>query len=338
MRDAAFAVSAEAAHGESRTAIVQRIGPAGQVSQADVADPVAAVEADGRVEVIRVVVPDADFVDHVLRDDPRVTDGEIPALLGEVGVGEGAGVQLGSLVIHEPLEQVVLRGQHLIRAPGGRIGIVGKVTNREIVVGQGIVRRRDGRRQHPGKLREPARRDDVARERLLCHRIDDRRRHAREVAGQERGIGHAGEQRPGLFRPQPLVRPEREHLVLDQGTAEREPGQLPVARLLPEVVLGLEARVAEIIVAGTGEPIRAGLGHDRHDGLSLSVLRCECVSQHVDFLHRVERRVQRQVVEAQRSHVHAVDRVIGGAVASTFDCHVQAAAAARGAELRAARK
>ena len=146
LRDAAFAVSAEAAHGESRTAIVQRIGPAGQVSQADVADPVAAVEADGRVEVIRVVVPDADFVDHVLRDDPRVTDGEIPALLGEVGVGEGAGVQLGSLVIHEPLEQVVLRGQHLIRAPGGRIGIVGKVTNREIVVGRRIVRRRDRRR------------------------------------------------------------------------------------------------------------------------------------------------------------------------------------------------
>ena len=85
------------------------IGPAGQVSQADVADPVAAVKADGRVEVIGVVVADTDFVDQALGDHPRVADGEIPALLREVRVGKGTGVQLRSLVVHEPLEYVVLR-------------------------------------------------------------------------------------------------------------------------------------------------------------------------------------------------------------------------------------
>src|SRR5262249_4941808 len=51
---------------------------------------------------------------------------------------------------------------------------------------------------------------------------------------------------------------------------------------------------------------------------------------------RVERRVERQIVESQRADVDAVDGVVRRAVASTFDGHVLTAAAARGAKLRAA--
>src|SRR5260221_615965 len=51
---------------------------------------------------------------------------------------------------------------------------------------------------------------------------------------------------------------------------------------------------------------------------------------------KFERRVERQVVEAERADVHAVDRVVGRAVSAAFDGDVLAAAAAGGAELRAA--
>src|SRR5438874_4224334 len=74
LRDAAFAVSAEAAHREAGATVIQWIDAAGQIFQSDVADPVAAVDADRRIQVIRVVVADPDFVDDRLRDDPRLAD------------------------------------------------------------------------------------------------------------------------------------------------------------------------------------------------------------------------------------------------------------------------
>src|SRR5207248_8472236 len=51
LRDAAFAVAGEPGHREARPAVVDRIGGAGKIAQADVADPVSAVEADRRVQV-----------------------------------------------------------------------------------------------------------------------------------------------------------------------------------------------------------------------------------------------------------------------------------------------
>ncbi len=86
-----------------------------------------------------------------------------------------------------------------------------------------------------------------------------------------------------------------------------------------KVIFRVEAVAAVELVGRAVQLVRAGLGHDRHDGLSLAVLGGERVSKQADFLHRIDRRVQRQVVETQRPHVHAVDRVVGGTVAPALD-------------------
>ena len=69
--------------------------------------------------------------------------------------------------------------------------------------------------------------------------------------------------------------------------------------------------------------------------MTLAVLGAEGIPENVDLLHGVERRVQRQVVESQRAHVHAVDGVVGGTVSTALDGHVLTAAAPRRSELRA---
>ena len=74
LRDAALAIAAEAGHGEARTPVVDRIGAAGEVPQPDVADPVAAVLADRRVQMVGVVVAEARLVDDRRRHDPRLAD------------------------------------------------------------------------------------------------------------------------------------------------------------------------------------------------------------------------------------------------------------------------
>src|SRR5262249_60822850 len=55
----AFALAAEPGQREVRTSVVDRIGTPRQILEADVAHPVAVVEADRRVEVVGVVVAEA---------------------------------------------------------------------------------------------------------------------------------------------------------------------------------------------------------------------------------------------------------------------------------------
>ena len=116
----------EAGHGEPGTAVVDRIGAAREIAQADVADPVAAVQADRRVQMVGVVVADPDLVDQARRDHPRIAGGEIASLLRQVRVAEHARVQLRALVVHEALKQVV-PGQDLIAPHRRRVGIVAEV-------------------------------------------------------------------------------------------------------------------------------------------------------------------------------------------------------------------
>jgi hypothetical protein len=160
----------------------------------------------------------------------------------------------------------------------------------------------------------------------------------RPVSGSRiaRRIGDAAEQRPIGLRAQPLVAAEDEGAVLDDRAAGRHACLRLVARLLPEIVLGIQGVVAAIVVRRRAESIGPRLGDDGDDGLSLSVLGGERIAQDVHLLDGVERRVQRQVVEAKRADVDAVDRVVGRTVAAAFNRHVLAAAAAGGAELRAA--
>ena len=235
LRDAAFAVPREAGHRETGTPVVDRIGAAREIPQTDVADPVAAIEADGRVQVVRIVVAESDFVDDARCEDPCVAGGEIPSRLRQVRVAEHTWVQLRALVIHEPLKEIVA-GQDLIAPHGGRVRVVAEIADRPVVVRGGIVRRRDSRRQRPGKVREATCRNHVSRKRQPVERIDDRRRDPGEIAGK---LGRAGNDRkerlPGR-RSQPLIASEREDPVSDDRTAGREAGLGAIARLLPEVV------------------------------------------------------------------------------------------------------
>ena len=73
--------------------------------------------------------------------------------------------------------------------------------------------------------------------------------------------------------------------------------------------------------------VGARLGDHRDDRLSLAVLGREGVPQQVDFLHGVDRRVERHVVPAQRPHVDAVDGVVRRAVAAALDGDVLVAPA-----------
>ena len=338
LRDAAFAVAGEPGHREAGPAVVDRIGGAGKIAQADVADPVSAVEADRRVQVVGVVVAEPDLVDDVLRDDPRFAHCEVAAVLRKVREAEHARVDLRAFVVEKPLEQLVLRVERLIAPQRRGVRIVVERLNRHVVVHPARVRRGNGRRENPREVREASRRNDVSLEGLTCQRIDDRRRQAREVAAHERRIRHARKQRLVLIGSEPFVRAEEERAVLQRRPAERRTSLRAVARFLTEEVRRLVGGVAHVVVTGSAEAVRSRLRDDRDDGLTLSVLGGERVAEHVDFLHGVERRVQRDVVEAQRADVHAVDGVVGRAVAAAFDRHELTAAAAGGAELRAARE
>ena len=65
----------EAGEGEARTPVVDRIDAASKVAQADVANPVPAVQANRRVQMVGVVVAEPDFVDETWRDHPGVAGG-----------------------------------------------------------------------------------------------------------------------------------------------------------------------------------------------------------------------------------------------------------------------
>ena len=142
-----------------------------------------------------------------------------------------------------------------------------------------------------------------------------------EVSRQKRLARHAPEERLSLVRSQPLVGAKHKNPVVDDrtsaGAAKRIALILGLGRR--KVILRVETVAAVELVGRTVQLVRAGLGHDGHDCLSLAVLGGERVSKQADFLHRIDRWVQRQVVETQRPHVHAVDRVVGGAVAPALD-------------------
>ena len=52
LRDATLAVAGEPRDREARTTVVDRVGPAGEIAQTDVPDPIPPVQADGRRDVV----------------------------------------------------------------------------------------------------------------------------------------------------------------------------------------------------------------------------------------------------------------------------------------------
>src|SRR6185503_574630 len=88
LRIAAFALVNESGNRDVRTAVGERERRRGEVFQAQFARPVASFGTDRRVEVIRVVVAEAELVDPRRREDPRMSHCEVPAPLWQVGRGE----------------------------------------------------------------------------------------------------------------------------------------------------------------------------------------------------------------------------------------------------------
>ena len=152
-------------------------------------------------------------------------------------------------------------------------------------------------------------------------RIANRRGERREVSRQKRLARHAAQERLPLNRSQSLVGAKHEELVAhDRPAAGGAELVALVFRLgRREEVFRIEPIAAIELVGGAVQLVGARLRDDGDDRLALPVLGGERVAKQAHFLHRVDGRVQRQVVEAQRSDVHAVDRVVGRAVASAFD-------------------
>ena len=227
--------------------------------------------------------------------------------------------------------------QYLVSPNGCRIRVVEEVADRPEVAGTSVVRRRNGRCQDLGKIGEPACRDLIARERQAGQWVDDRGRDARKVAVQQRLRGHRREESTPLSRAQAFVPAEHEHFVGHNRSPGRKSVLVPLERRLRrgKVVLRVESVVARELVGRSAEAVRPRFRDDRDDRLPLTIFSRERIPEKTHFLHRVERRVQRQVVEAQRPDVDTIDRVIGRTVTAPFDGHVLVTTAAGSAELRA---
>src|SRR6185503_2984933 len=72
LRDTELDVPGKAGHRETGAPVVDRIDPAGEVPHTNVADPVAAIQADRRVQMVRIVVAESEVVDEARKVDPRV--------------------------------------------------------------------------------------------------------------------------------------------------------------------------------------------------------------------------------------------------------------------------
>ena len=123
----------------------------------------------------------------------------------------------------------------------------------------------------------------------------------------------------GLARP--LVAAEEEQLVAHHRSAGGDAELVALVYRLGrcKVILRVERLVAEVLVGGAVVRVGARLGDHRHHRRTLAIFGRERVAQHVHFLHRVDRRIQRHVVEPERAHVDAVNGVVGRAVASALD-------------------
>ena len=142
-----------------------------------------------------------------------------------------------------------------------------------------------------------------------------------EISREKRLARHAAQERLSLDRSQSFVGAKHEELVVHDrpaaGAAELIALVFGLGRR--EEVFRVELIAAVELVGRAVQLVGAGLRHDRDDRLALAVLGGERVPKQAHFLHRIDRRVQREIVETQRPHVHAIDRVVGGAVAPAFD-------------------
>ena len=211
--------------------------------------------------------------------------------------------------------------ERLVGADGRGIRVVDEVLDDRVVVRARRVRRGDRRRQDAREGREPVRGDDVARERLAGQRIANRRGERGEVARQKGLARHAPQERLTLNGSQPFVGAKHEELVAHHrpaaGAAELVALVFRLGRR--EEVLLIELIAAVELVGRAVHLVGSRFRDDGDNRLALAIFGGERVAKQAHFLHGVDRRVQRQIVEPQRPDIHAVDRVVGRAVTSAFD-------------------
>ena len=170
----------------------------------------------------------------------------------DLGIGEVGRAQVGARVVHAVVveavadEDPVLLGEVVVDPDRELVGA--QLAVRGPGEGAGArVRIRDVPVEVDRLRRQPARGDDVPRERLPGERVVDRVPDAAEVALLHRGRSHGqvDGQRPRLADP--FVAHEEERLAREERPAERPPELVPVdlLLLLHEVVGGVEDVVAQ---------------------------------------------------------------------------------------------
>src|SRR5262249_58208289 len=99
-------------------------------------------------------------------------------------------------------------------------------------------------------------------EREAGHGIAHGRRKARKIAGDERRVRHAREQRSILRGSQSLVASEEQRFTPHSLPTERAAGLVAIADLLAEVIAGCHAAVSYVVVRRPLDLVRARLGDD----------------------------------------------------------------------------
>ena len=293
---------------------------------------------------------DAELVHHRRRENPRPTADErvgldrLIAERGRAGAVEHAAECAGNLAravrVDVAGEHAVGRARLPVAAREHAVRVVDEIGGAEEVVRARLIGQRH-QRENRGRGRIDARlRDRVVRKRQTGQRVADRRS---EHAGAIVGGGHTREARHAAIDARPFHVREEEGLAFDDRSAEVAAvlvllvRRLRGVRTLREVVDRIHRVVAEILVGGSLEVVRARLGRDADcRARGASVFRRVRARHDLELLDRVDRRprhLRRQLLHVLRDAVvvDAVEQkvVLEGARAVDVD-------AAGAAERRAA--
>ena len=207
---------------------------------------------------------------------------------------EGAGDLALAVRIDVAGEDAVVGAGVPVGAAEQPIGVVQEIAAPEEVVGARLIRQRHQVEDRRGVGVDAVRRNGVVVERLSRHRIADR---GRENAGPVVEGRHARQARHAAGDPRAFVVGEEERPSLDHRAAQVAAelvlvvGRLRRVGALREEVDGVERLVAEVLVGGAVEVVRAGLRRDADRGARrASVLGRVRAGHHLEFLDRVDRR------------------------------------------------
>ena len=285
----------EAGHGDDGRRAARR-GPQVQVAR-DRVDGRALVVDEG----LRAAVPDPDRIGEVLAERVRLLQAHHGprGQVAEELVLQGVRDVEGRVVVHDRHERVVPRREAVVDPAGGEVLPQLPLGRRGEAPGV------SGAQQGPVGQRPEV---EIARDGGIHG--DGARREPSLARGRGGNRGHGGDP---FVQADPLVVGEEEGLVLPdrrpQGGAELVAGQGRLRGGLVEVVARVQRVVAEELVAGAVEGVRAR-ARDRVDD----------ASRRAAVLRRVVARQHRELLDGVDAQVHAA-RAPGRAVGVVVDAH-----------------